>query len=158
MVRDLCFLTILSVGEGWVIRELCAEHRALEVQAARLLAIVSAAVPDAAAVAAMRWRMAQALLDHCNREDWLIYDRLLFSGDAVATGIAWLYRQEHGLLGPAFANYIATWPVGRITQEWARFGAETRILMADLAERIKREEEVLYPHVERVTARQQAAA
>jgi hypothetical protein len=146
------------MGDDRVIEELCAEHRALEAQAAQLLSIVSASVPDAAAVAAMRWRMAQALLDHCSREDWLIYDRLLFSGDAAATKIAWLYRQEHGLLGPSFANYVAGWPVGRITQEWERFRAETRILMADLAERIEREEEVLYPHAERVIARQQAAA
>ncbi|WP_268801268.1 hemerythrin domain-containing protein [Sphingomonas sp. Root241] len=146
------------MGDERVIEGLCAEHRALEAQAAQLLSIVSAPVPDAAAVAAMRWRMAQALFDHCNREDWLIYDRLLFSGDAVATRIAWLYRQEHGLLGPSFANYVATWPVDRITKEWERFRAETRILMAGLAERIKREEEVLYPHAERVIARRQAAA
>jgi iron-sulfur cluster repair protein YtfE (RIC family) len=141
-----------------VIEGLCAEHRALEAQAARLLEIVSARVPDAAAVAVMRWQMAQTLRDHCSREDQLVYDRLLSSGDAVATDLAWSYRQEHGMLGPAFANYMAAWPVGRIAHEWERFRAETRILMADLAERIEREEQVLYPHVERVIARQRAAA
>jgi len=141
-----------------MIREFCAEHRALEAQAAQLLAIVAAPVPDAAAVAAMRWQMGQALLDHCAREDRLIYDRLLSSGDAIATNIAWRYRQEHGLIGPAFANYIAGWPVGRINKEWDRFRAETRILMADLAERIEREEQVLYAHVERVIARRRAVA
>jgi hypothetical protein len=140
-----------------VIRELCAEHRALEVQAAQLLAIVSGAVPDAAAVAVLRWGMAQALLDHCNRENWLVYDRLLASGDAIATNIAWRYRQEHGALGPAFANYIAAWPVGRISREWARFRDETEALMTGLAERIEDEERVLYVHVERVMARRAAA-
>jgi hypothetical protein len=146
------------MGHDRVIVELCAEHRALEAQAAQLLAIVSAAVPDAAAVAAMRWQMAQALRDHCHREDQLIYDRLLSSGDAIATNIAWSYRQEHGMLGPAFANYMAAWPVGRISREWEWFCAETRILMADLAERIEREESVLYAHLERVIASQRAAA
>ena len=141
-----------------MIQELCAEHRALEVHAAQLLEIVAAPVPDAAAVAALRWGMAQALLDHCNREDRLIYDRLLASGDAIATNIAWRYRQEHGLLGPTFANYIAAWPVGRINREWARFRAETEALMASLAARIEREEQALYPHLERVTARRRAAA
>jgi hypothetical protein len=141
-----------------VIPEFCAEHRALEAQAAQLLEIVSAAVPDAAAVAGMRWRMAQALLDHCNREDREIYDRLMSSGDAIATNIAWRYRQEHGMIAPTFANYIAAWPVGRINREWERFRAETRILMADLAERIEREERVLYTHVERVIARRRTAA
>lgn len=141
-----------------MIEELCAEHRALEVHAAQLLEIVAAQVPDAAAVAALRWGMAQALLDHCNREDLVLYDRLLSSGDAVATNIAWRYRQAHGMLGPAFANYIAAWPVGRINREWPRFRAETRILLADLAERIAQEEAALYPHLERVIARRRAAA
>lgn len=141
-----------------MIEGLCAEHRALEAQAGQLLVIVSARVPDAAAVAVMRWQMAQALRDHCSREDQLVYDRLLSSGDAIATDIAWSYRQEHGMLGPAFANYMNAWPVGRISREWEWFGAETRILMADLAERIAREEQVLYPHLERVVARQRAAA
>lgn len=141
-----------------VIPEFCAEHRALEAHAAQLLAIVSAPVPDAAAVAVMRWRMAQALIDHCNREDRLIYDRLLSSGDAIATDIAWQYRQEHGTIGPSFASYIAAWPVGRITREWARFRAETEALLAGLADRIEREEQVLYAHVERVMARRRSAA
>jgi hypothetical protein len=101
--------------------------------------------------------MAQALLDHCNRENWLVYDRLLASGDAIATNIAWRYRQEHGALGPAFANYIAAWPVGRISREWARFRDETEALMTGLAERIEDEERVLYAHVERVMARRAAA-
>ncbi len=141
-----------------MIEGLCAEHRALEAQAAQLLAIVSAEVPDAAAVAVMRWQMAQTLRDHCDREDRLVYDRLLSSGDAVATDIAWSYRQEHGMLGPAFASYMNAWPVGRISSEWAWFRAETRILLADLAERIEREEQILYPHVERIIARQREAA
>ncbi len=141
-----------------MIRSLCAEHRALEAQSAQLLTIVSAGVPDAAAVAVMRWQMAETLRDHCEREGRLIYDRLLSSGDAVATRLAWSYREAHGMLAPAFANYIAAWPVGRISREWERFGAETRILLADLAERIAQEEQVLFAHLERVVAQQQAAA
>ncbi|AQR75175.1 hypothetical protein BXU08_17255 [Sphingomonas sp. LM7] len=141
-----------------MIPEFCAEHRALEAQAASLLAIVSAPVPDAAAVAALRWQLAQSLLDHCQREDWLIYDRLLSSGDAIATNIAWRYRQDHGLIGPAFANYIAAWPVGRINRDWVRFRTETEALLAGLAQRIEREEQVLYTHVERILARHRSVA
>jgi hypothetical protein len=141
-----------------LIGQLCAEHRALEVQAARLLEIVAGQVPDAAAVAGMRWQMAQALLDHCKREESEVYDRLLSSGDAIATNVAWRYRQEHGRLGPSFASYVAAWPVGRINREWARFRDETRTLMAALVDRIEREEGALYPHAERIAARRRAAA
>lgn len=141
-----------------MIQQLCAEHRALEAQAAQLLDIVSGDAPDAAAVAGMRWRMAQALLDHCSREDHHVYDALLSSGDAIATNVAWRYRQDHGLLGPSFASYIAAWPVGRINREWLNFRDETRKLLAGLADRIEREEQVLYAHAERILARRRQAA
>lgn len=141
-----------------MIASLCVEHRALEAQAAQLLGIVSAEVPDAAAVAGMRWNMAHALIDHCSREDREVYDALLSSGDAIATNVAGRYRQDHGLIGPTFANYIAAWPVGRINREWARFREETRELIASLAERIEHEEQVLYSHAERILARRRAAA
>ncbi|MDV3459170.1 hemerythrin domain-containing protein [Sphingomonas sp. HF-S4] len=141
-----------------MIKQLCAEHRALEAQAALLLDIVAGEVPDAAAVAGMRWGMAQALVAHCSREDRQVYDVLLSSGDAVATGIAWRYRKDHGRLAPAFADYVVAWPVGRINREWVRFREETRKVLAGLAERIEREEHVLYSHAERVLAHRRAAA
>ncbi len=141
-----------------MIQALRAEHLVLRDHAAQLLAIVSADVPDAAAVAAMRWRMAQALRDHCEREDREIYDRLLSSGDAVATEIAWRCRQEHGTLGSIFATHMASWPVDRINREWPHFRADTRALMFDLADRIAHEEQILYPQAERIVARQRAAA
>lgn len=135
-----------------MIPQLCAEHRVLEAHAALLLRIVAVPVPDAASVAAMRWRMAQALLDHCRTEDEHIYDPLIAAGDRVAVQ----YREEHGALAKAFANYIAAWPVERIAREWKRFGVETEMMLVELEMRIAREEDMLYPHAARVTAREAA--
>jgi hypothetical protein len=140
-----------------VIRKLREEHRAIEAQAAHLLRIVSARVPDSAAVAAMRWRMAQALRDHCGREDRLVYDWLLACGDSAAVEAASHYRSDHGALASAFAAYIADWPVQRIAREWQRFGEETRTQLAGLRDRIAREEQILYGHVERLGALRAAA-
>ena len=139
------------------ISELCEEHRQLEAQADRMLAIVTGPVADAAAVAGVRWRMAQALLDHCKGEDRAVYDRLLGSGDATATALAWRYRKEFGTLGGAFASYIADWPVDRINRNWIGFRADTEAMMARIVERIACEERELSVHAERVEARRRAA-
>ncbi len=139
------------------ISRLCEEHRKLEALAEQMLRIVAAPVADAAAVATLRWRLAQALLDHCAVEDSGIYDRLLASGDAVATAIAWRYRQEFGALGAAYAHFISDWPVDRINRNWIGFRADTEVMMGKLAARILCEEQELYAHVERVEMRRRAA-
>lgn len=139
------------------IAELCEEHRRLEAEAAKMLAIVGAPVADAAAIAGLRWQMAQALLDHCAREDRSVYDRLLASGDAVATALAWRYRQEFGALGAAFAHYISDWPVDRINRNWIGFRADTELMMAKIAARIECEERELYAHAERIAGQRRAA-
>lgn len=140
-----------------LIAELCAEHRALEEQARHLLAIVESDIPDTAAVAALRWGLAQMLGDHCAREDYLVYDTLLACGDAVATRIAWAHRQEHGGLRAAFFAYAAAWSVERMAQEWLLFRAETRAIIAQLARRIEQEETALYCEAARIFARRAAA-
>ena len=135
---------------------LLAEHRELEEQAARLQRIVALEVADPAAVAAARWRMAQLLFDHCANEDRLVYDRLLASGDANATVLAWSFRREHGALSPAFNQYIAEWPVARVAREWQSFQQATREVLEALAARIACEEVSLYPEAQRVSVRRAA--
>lgn len=139
------------------ISELCEEHRKLEALAGQMLAIVAAPVADAAAIATLRWRLAQALLDHCAVEDRAVYDRLLASGDAAATALAWRYRQEFGALGAAYAHYISDWPVDRINRNWIGFRADTQTMMNTLSARILCEERELYAHVERIETRRRAA-
>jgi hypothetical protein len=138
------------------IADLCSEHRLLEEQAARLAHIAAAAVPDPAAIAVVRWRMAQALADHCAREDRMIYEGLLTSGDVAATAIAWAYRHEHSTLTERFGRYVADWPVKRVAREWEAFRAETREVLDALADRILSEEHVLYAHSARVMGRRAA--
>lgn len=140
-----------------LISELCAEHRELEALARQLMDIVSKDIPDAASVAAIRWRMMQLVRDHCTREEHLVYDMLMASGDAAATAIAWASRKEHGGLTAAFAANAANWSVGRIAQEWPLFREETRALLDWLARRVAQEEATLYVLAERVIERRAAA-
>lgn len=136
-----------------LIEDLCAEHRELESLSAELLRVVGAQISDSASVAGLRWQIARALADHCEREDRQVYDKLLCSGDAIATVLALRCRQEHGVIVERFRTYIQEWPVGRITREWEDFGRATEAMLAAIAERTAREEQQVYPHVDRVIAR-----
>lgn len=138
------------------IRELREEHRLLEADARRLLAIVGNRVPDAASVAAMRWDMAQQLFNHCEREDRGVYERMAVSGDARAIATARAYRLDHGAMSAAFGRYISDWPVARIASEWTVFRAETEAMVARIEQRLRSEEAELYPAVEHVIARRAA--
>jgi hypothetical protein len=137
--------------------KLCEEHRWLEAEAAKLLRIVSLPMPDTAAITAIRWRIAQALRDHCRREGSAVYDWLLDSGDAAGEATARRYRRDHGDVDEAFSRYVANWPISRLSREWDDFRIETEVMVTELAARTLLEEQVLYPHVERVQARRDAA-
>lgn len=138
------------------ISELREEHRQLEDQAKRLRAIVMAPVADAAAVAGIRWKMAQAIQDHCAHEDVAVYQAIFASGDGAATRAAWADRQAHGKLPRSFAHYISEWPVARINRQWDAFRADTLAMLDRLATRIGNEENSLYPHAERLRQRRAA--
>jgi hypothetical protein len=143
--------------EGSVaIDSLYAEHRALEAQVDMLLRIVRAATPDTAAVAAMRWAIAQQLVTHCAHEDALVYDPMISCGDTVAASAAASCRAMHGELVSSFASYIAAWPVARIAAEWPLFRDATQVLAAALRHRMQDEEEQVYAHAERMMRRRAA--
>jgi Hemerythrin HHE cation binding domain len=136
--------------------ELYEEHRRLETQAERLREIVMAPVADAAAIAGMRWQMAQALHGHCTREDEAIYQTIFASGDGEATRAAWAYRKQHGRISRVFGDYIGEWPVTRINREWEAFRTATLAVLDQLAARIASEEDILYSHALRVRTRRAA--
>lgn len=140
-----------------LIVELSDEHRELADHAAYLRHVVSAPVPDPAAVAALRWRFVQLLHDHCVREQRQVYQPLMGSGDAVASGIALRCDEDFGQVAQAFRDYVADWPIGRIAHDWAGFGASTRATLGLIAARIEAEERELYPQAQRVLGARRAA-
>jgi hypothetical protein len=135
-----------------VIRELRARHRLLAQQVSDLLRIVRGTVPDAAAVAVLRWQIAPVLLDYCAREDAAICEPLMASGDIYATAAVWQHQCAHGGVPGEFRRFIERWPVARIAREWEAFRLDTETVVVRLMRRIERGEAVLYLHAERVMA------
>ncbi|MBO9624420.1 MAG: hemerythrin domain-containing protein [Sphingomonas sp.] len=139
------------------IKAICEEHRALEARAAQLLRIVGSPVADPAAVTALRWGMAQALVDHCAHEEREVYALLFASGDDPAIAVAGRFRADHDALARRFAGYVAAWPIARIAREWEVFRSDTAELVIEIKRRITAEEAELHPHYERLADRRAAA-
>lgn len=87
--------------------------------------VVANSYPDPASVAPLRWRVAQALLEHCERKERTAGE----GGEEVAAR----RRADHAALCCLFAHYIADWSVARIAVEWEAFGKDTGDMIASLS-------------------------
>ena len=96
-------------------------------------------------VGALRWRLARRLLAHLAIEDDHLYPAMLQLDDASARATAKRFQTELGALSAAFTHYMAAWTDLQIAEEWPRFCAETRIILAALAKRVAQENTKLYP-------------
>jgi iron-sulfur cluster repair protein YtfE (RIC family) len=96
-------------------------------------------------VAALRWRLARELIAHLAMEDRLLYPSMIRSRDAKVAGTATHLKAEMGGLASEFTAYMAAWSDLRVAREWEAFRSETRVVLDRLADRIRREDETLYP-------------
>jgi hypothetical protein len=126
------------------IATLAAQHDALSAIAGELLAQVNGSATPCP-VAALRWRLARALLAHLAIEDSHLYPQMLESAEPTARTVARAFRDEMGDLATRFTRYMFDWPDMRVAAEWGGFRDETRAILAALAGRIARENERLYP-------------
>lgn len=96
-------------------------------------------------VAALRWRLARELIAHLAMEDRLLYPSMIRSRDAKIAGTATHLKAEMGSFANEFTVYMAAWSDLRVAREWEAFRSETKAVLDRLADRIRREDETLYP-------------
>lgn len=127
-------------------QRLRAEHAALTTLAQFLMAMVAAPEPprptELASVCGM---LRDTLVRHLKCEDWILYPRLIASGDAATVALARAFEAEMGSIASDFAAYDARWSTGRAVAEWPAFRAETTAILDALENRIAREDRYLYP-------------
>lgn len=107
------------------------------------------AAVDAAQFRALLNEMAGTLAFHLGVEDGMLYPELLASVDAPIRETAKRFVKEMGGLKSAFQAYHHEWQEERIVAERERFIAETIGVLDALDQRIRRENEELYPLLER---------
>lgn len=109
---------------------------------------LAAAVADSGQhqpIAALRWELARLLMAHLAMEDRIFYPAMQRLPNAEARATATAFQAEMGGLSDAFGAYIRDWTDGRVAAEWLVFCAETQMLLTILTQRIKRENNQLYP-------------
>jgi hypothetical protein len=101
---------------------------------------------DAYAATMLLAKLTGVLRIHFAQEDKLLYPSLMASGRGGVAAVARAFVEEMGQIGPAFAAFSEKWRShGAILAEPALFRTECLALFAALADRIRRENEELYP-------------
>lgn len=97
-------------------------------------------------IVALLIRLSGKVKVHLAMEDSKLYPGMVASEDPLARSLADLYQSEMGDLAVVFEAYIAKWlSPDQIHVDKRGFIAETQNLFGVLGDRIRRENEILYP-------------
>ena len=113
-------------------------------------AIAHDSPPPSAEFHALRRELQSTLFAHLKAEDWMLYPRLLDSPDAEVADTARAFSDEMGGLAAAFMDYSEKWGVTTIANDWAGYCRDTAAIAAALTQRIDRENQELYPLLDRL--------
>ena len=131
------------------------EHRHLMTLVGRMDDLISRpSPPPLTELFQLRSKLCVTLISHLKTEDWLLYPRLLKSGDATIVRTAQTFGDEMGGLAQAYRAHVEEWTAWPIQTNWAGYCHDCREILDALASRIRRENHELYPLLE---ARDKAA-
>jgi hypothetical protein len=122
-----------------------AQHDRLLQMAYTILTELASPSFDVAIVRTELSRLAGVLKMHLSIEDEVLYAALAQSQDRTVRETARQFAEEMGGLAARFTTYNSLWTLHAIEADPAAFVAETRALFTALAERIDRENQLLYP-------------
>ncbi len=127
------------------------EHAELMRLVRRLEAFIARPSPPAQSeLFDLRTALSSALIAHLKAEDWVLYPQLLASEDAAIASTARSFNDEMGGLAQAYTVYAEKWTAGMIQFDWDGYCRESRTICASLVIRIAREDQELYPLLERL--------
>jgi hypothetical protein len=103
---------------------------------------------DAPAVRSSLSRLAGVLKIHLAVEDEVLYPTLGENPDPTVRETARQFADEMGSLAAVFTEYNSRWTIESMEADTAEFAKETRGVFSALAQRIERENRILYPMLE----------
>ena len=106
--------------------------------------------PPSIELGIVRRELMSTLIRHLKAEDWILYPRLLDSSDPVIAETALRFNQEMGGLAGAFMAYAEKWGSAAIENDWSGYCRETAAIADGLTKRITRENQELYPLIEKL--------
>lgn len=126
------------------VEDLIGEHEQLTALAERLESCVRHACDPSTAIA-LKTELSIALGAHLACEDRDLYDRLASSGNVALTAASLDYRGDLAILAVDWEVYLREWCDDAVETDWDTFADHTRSMMIRLRNRIRRENEQLFP-------------
>lgn len=140
-------------------RTLRAQHRVIILQATALNGLAGGIKTRDDAFQACKAVQAidRLLVRHLTIEDEWLYPGLMAASDPVLQQQATEAFEDMGGILQAWVQYRDAWTGDRIFNEPSRFAAATRGIVGALALRVEREDDTLYPAMDGLQSRDQAA-
>lgn len=124
---------------------LMKDHDNIEALAFRLEAIVESDTPNAeAALLAISELLAESA-SHRAKEDGQVYPALIEGKNLKMSQTVSEFVNEFADLSSSWVEYRQAWTPDAIAADWIHFRQETLPLMHRLRERVRRENEMIYP-------------
>lgn len=103
-------------------------------------------------------KLADTLRLHLAHEDRCLYPEMMASGRRDVAATAHRFFEERGHLAPQAALYFETWlGAGAILRDWDNFRLASAALFSLLADRIRCENEILYPMADALAEEKRSA-
>ena len=98
----------------------------------------------------LRRQITSTLIAHLKAEDWVLYPRLMASGDASVAEAGRAFNEEMTGIAGAYSDYASRWGATAIEADWPGYCADTRGIIDALMNRITRENRELLPLLEAI--------
>ena len=133
-----------------MIERMLADHAKLRACADRLEALLaSGSVPDPDALADARWTLGSTMMQHLAFEERHLYAALREDPRSHVRNVAAEFHEQLASSFGPYADHAKHWTPERVAESWDIYRGQTRTLLETMRRRMAREEEELYPLVQR---------
>jgi hypothetical protein len=95
--------------------------------------------------AAMLAELSEVIADHVAYEEQFIYPEITQAQNAELSAAGKMFAEELVALRGDWDDYLTAWPEQRILVEWPDFKVQTQEILPRMLDRVRRENECLYP-------------
>ena len=124
------------------------EHDDIDRRTRSILVLLDepAAQPDrAAGMLDALGALEAAIVGHIAYEEQFIYPEMTYVGSADLSEAALMFAEELERLRGDWTGYLDAWPEIAIEADWPGFATATRNILPRMLERVRRENDCLYP-------------
>ncbi|MBV9841750.1 MAG: hemerythrin domain-containing protein [Sphingomonadaceae bacterium] len=121
------------------------EHDGIGTRARAILLLLDEDEAQPGRAAGMLGELKATIADHVAYEEQFIYPEMSKAGSADLSDTAEMFAEEFVALRGDWVGYLDAWPDTAIGGDWPGFAAATRAILPRMLDRVRRENDCLYP-------------